>query len=121
MTKLYFCNTVYSDPPCDLNPLLLRAHPSAEILVLCAKTQQLSRIGSLIASSPDYTKRVTTFGWWEARDKGLFDSEGAVILKKLYSYDIIVILNQSRIDKSFSSLVQQVISQCNPLLPGHTI
>jgi hypothetical protein len=107
--RRYSCETVYSGSVIsDINPLLLEAYPRAKILVMCAREQQMVRLENLLKTREDLASRLVLCGWWEARKKDLFNSDGLLDRKVIDIYDIVVLLTPGRIDGAFSHLVQQV-------------
>lgn len=98
MTKLYYCDTVYNtDPPSDINPLLLTKYPKASILVIASRDGMVQRVND---AAMYRAARMVAYGWWELDDVHLFTNKepNAVALSR---YDIIVLLSKSRMDPQF--------------------
>jgi len=102
--RLYYCNTIYkTEPPSDINPLILQKYRDGRVLVLCARDGQKARIQrqKLIG--------ITAFGWWDPQVQGKAINFSA--------YNAVVILDKKRIDASYQDLLEYVEGTCRERSP----
>jgi len=107
--KSHYCNSVYADTyadTIDLNPLIPQAYPAHEILVMCARDGQEVRMRKA-CDRDQALGRVTVCGWWETETIGLL-VDGVLDLGILNKYDVVVILDRSRIHPVYGSLLRAV-------------
>ena len=110
MTKLHFCNTIYScNPPSDLNPLILDAYKDKKVLAIVAREQQGTRI-SQAYSDKIKDGSLTILGWWDFPVLGLFTPQGQLIYKELTRFNAIVIISKDRIDEAFDPIYKALVS-----------
>ena len=97
MTKLHYCNTTYTtDPPTDINPLILQLYQEGILLALCARSSMIKRIDN-IKSSDISNLIITPMGWWQLVDPGF-----------VLNYDVVVIIGRDRVDTKFQPLLEKV-------------
>jgi hypothetical protein len=103
---IHYCNTHYDiSPPIDINPLILQRFSDKVILVLCARDGQVKRINNLTVRNPDLT--VIPCGWWNLQEFQIF-REGKINRDVLNTFDVIVILDRTRIHKTFMPHVEEL-------------
>lgn len=105
---LYYCNTIYTKPISDINPLILQRYRDKKFLVLCARSGQEKRITTMLGKAENSDLDLTYFGWWHASAMGLLDDAGLINYDYLSFFDIVIILSRSRIDTVFHSLLERV-------------
>ena len=119
MPRLHYCNTIYDyNPIQDVNPLILQRYFDGQVLVLCAREGQVTRVNKMLASNDySYTDQVVLcYGWWDVSNMGLFLPTGELVPDELMSYDAVVILDRHRIDPIFLEILDVVETACKTLL-----
>jgi hypothetical protein len=110
MTRLYFCNSIYTvDPINDINPLILEKYKDVSVLVIAARDQQQKRIlerhKQLIQQG-----KLKVVGWWDFPMIGLWTLDNKLDSKELIKFNAVVILDRNRIDQAFFPIVKEVLS-----------
>jgi len=116
MARIYHCNTVYnSDPPSDINPLILEVYKWKLKAVFCARDAQVTRIKKLCEEDELLRDTLFIYGWWEMKERDCLDKDGFLepyFLNELRGIDLIVILDKDRIDPAFKGLMYTITKLC---------
>jgi hypothetical protein len=105
MPKLYYCDTNYNtNPPTDINPLILQLHhhKSDNILALCARETMIKRIEKIYENpfNFDCEANIISLGWWDLKDEA--------VLGVIFECNAVIIIGKKRIDKKYHKLLYTV-------------
>lgn len=109
MPVIHYCNTNYqTQPPVDINPLILQRYKSAHILVLCAREQMVSRIEEMIETNgTSIDQNICPMGWWQL----------SLQEESIDDFDVIVIVGKDRVDERFHEMMKVVEDKCSKYRP----